>query len=432
MDLNASSTSSSNSQGEELCMVSIQCATMRVQGKYHYGTPSCNGCKTFFRRTIMKNQNFNCQYGGNCIVDKTIRCACRACRFQKCLSVGMNREAIQQNRDPIGYTKRTRRYPPVNGAQPASVKSVSKPSNQFPNMSAGIDATPEQIAEDSMLESLMRVESQVNLVRNAEGVVHKSLMIAVTSPSIFDNIEFLKQLNTVPQVMDALRPADGMDYQLWHERDWSIMIEWAKTIDVYANLSLTNKLALLRHSAITHPSLIQCFYTPDKGPDTVVFPNGAYFDRTPELNRPAGFQRKKYKMLDNLLKPMRKMKIDINEFAAAKAIFFLNPDADDLSPDVRIDISNSRAKITNALYRYIVRKSGSNNEEAADRFGKLLLLGTVIATMAVEMKEAVVVADFFEQIQFSPFAKQLLLGIKEEDAFKTENTPQNSVIEVVK
>lgn len=30
-------------------------------------------------------------------------------------------------------------------------------------------------------------------------------------------------------------------------------------------------------------------------------------------------------MLDNLLKPMRKMKIDINEFAAAKAIFFLNP-----------------------------------------------------------------------------------------------------------
>lgn len=42
-------------------------------------------------------------------------------------------------------------------------------------------------------------------------------------------------------------------------------------------------------------------------------------------SRPAGFQRKKYKMLDNLLNPMRKMNIDIVEFAAAKAIFFLNP-----------------------------------------------------------------------------------------------------------
>lgn len=47
------------------------------------------------------------------------------------------------------------------------------------------------------------------------------------------------------------------------------------------------------------------------------------------------------------------------------------------------------------------------------------------------MKEAVVVADFFEQIQFSPFAKQLLLGIKEEDAF-AENTPHASMIEIVK
>ena len=41
--------------------------------------------------------------------------------------------------------------------------------------------------------------------------------------------------------------------------------------------------------------------------------------------RPAGFLRKKHQMLDNLLKPMRRLNIDSNEFAAAKAIFFLNP-----------------------------------------------------------------------------------------------------------
>jgi hepatocyte nuclear factor 4 len=60
----------------------------------------------------------------------------------------------------------------------------------------------------------------------------------------------------------------------------------------------------------------------------------------------------------------------------------------------------------------MVKRRGS--EEAADRYGKLLLLGTVIATMAVEMKEAVVVADFFEQVKFSPFAKELLFGVKHE------------------
>uniref|UniRef100_A0A915DXT0 NR LBD domain-containing protein n=1 Tax=Ditylenchus dipsaci TaxID=166011 RepID=A0A915DXT0_9BILA len=107
------------------------------------------------------------------------------------------------------------------------------------------------------------------------------------------------------------------------------------------------------------------------------------------------------------------MNIDINEFAAAKAIFFLNPDADDLSADVRNPIADTRSSLTNALYRYMVRRRG--NEEAADRFGKLLLLGTVIATIAVEAKEAVVVADFFEQIQFSSFAKQLLFGLQSDE-----------------
>lgn len=41
--------------------------------------------------------------------------------------------------------------------------------------------------------------------------------------------------------------------------------------------------------------------------------------------RPTGFNRKKYQMLDQLLKPMREMNIDTTEFAAFKTIFFLNP-----------------------------------------------------------------------------------------------------------
>lgn len=53
------------------------------------------------------------------------------------------------------------------------------------------------------------------------------------------------------------------------------------------------------------------------------------------------------------------MSIDMNEFAAAKAIFFLNPDADDLSPEARPQISEGRSSLTNALYRYMVKKRGS-------------------------------------------------------------------------
>uniref|UniRef100_A0A1I7ZD25 Nuclear receptor domain-containing protein n=1 Tax=Steinernema glaseri TaxID=37863 RepID=A0A1I7ZD25_9BILA len=404
-------TPGSSSQVEELCLVCNDIST-----GYHYGVPSCNGCKTFFRRTIMKKQTFVCQYEGKCPVDKSIRCACRHCRFEKCLSVGMDRNAIQQNRDPIGYTKRTRRYPPVKNVASVPKTDLSLASSiavdQGSPTQSVVEMTPEQLAEDHLLQALKETEEKLAVVRCSHLEMGKSLIDYILKPCAFSDDAFMKKHATPIHNMNNMRRVEPADYQYWHEQDWILMIEWAKTIPFYELLPLPDKLALLRHSSITYPSLLQCFYSPDKGPDTIVFPNGAYFDRAPEPHRPAGFQRKKYQMLDQLLRPMRKMEIDSYEFAAAKAIFFLNPDADDVSMDVKMSISEGRSAITNALYRYMVKRRGV--EEAADRFGRLLLLGTVIATMAVEMKETVVVADFFGQIRFSQFAKELLFGIKEE------------------
>ena len=37
---------------------------------YHYDVPSCNGCKTFFRRTIITNRQFECHKDGKCQFNK--------------------------------------------------------------------------------------------------------------------------------------------------------------------------------------------------------------------------------------------------------------------------------------------------------------------------------------------------------------------------
>uniref|UniRef100_A0A914NEC4 Nuclear receptor domain-containing protein n=1 Tax=Meloidogyne incognita TaxID=6306 RepID=A0A914NEC4_MELIC len=62
----------------------------------HYGVISCNGCKTFFRRTVMTGRKFVCRKDGNCCFDKKDRCACRACRFRICVEAGMDEKAIQR------------------------------------------------------------------------------------------------------------------------------------------------------------------------------------------------------------------------------------------------------------------------------------------------------------------------------------------------
>uniref|UniRef100_A0AAF5D484 Nuclear receptor domain-containing protein n=2 Tax=Strongyloides stercoralis TaxID=6248 RepID=A0AAF5D484_STRER len=88
----------------DLCVV---CGDKAI-GK-HYGAVACNGCKGFFRRSVWQNLQYTCRFNKNCNVDKDHRNACRFCRFQKCLADGMKPEAIQNERDRIGSTKRSRK-----------------------------------------------------------------------------------------------------------------------------------------------------------------------------------------------------------------------------------------------------------------------------------------------------------------------------------
>jgi len=55
----------------------------------HYGLPTCEGCKGFFKRTVKNKRKYRCQKDGLCTIDKTQRNRCKYCRFQKCLSKGM-------------------------------------------------------------------------------------------------------------------------------------------------------------------------------------------------------------------------------------------------------------------------------------------------------------------------------------------------------
>ncbi|PIO68127.1 zinc finger, C4 type [Teladorsagia circumcincta] len=78
----------------------------------------------FFRRTVLRDQKFTCRFKHQCVVDKSMRCACRCCRFNKCVRVGMKREAIQFERDPTGSspTKRSRVSPAPAPEQPAETQ----------------------------------------------------------------------------------------------------------------------------------------------------------------------------------------------------------------------------------------------------------------------------------------------------------------------
>uniref|UniRef100_A0A8C9W0J5 Retinoid x receptor, alpha b n=1 Tax=Scleropages formosus TaxID=113540 RepID=A0A8C9W0J5_SCLFO len=69
----------------------------RSSGK-HYGVYSCEGCKGFFKRTVRKDLTYTCRDNKDCTIDKRQRNRCQYCRYQKCLAMGMKREAVQEER----------------------------------------------------------------------------------------------------------------------------------------------------------------------------------------------------------------------------------------------------------------------------------------------------------------------------------------------
>ncbi|EMP33843.1 Nuclear receptor subfamily 1 group D member 1 [Chelonia mydas] len=72
-----------------------------VASGFHYGVHACEGCKGFFRRSIQQNIQYKkCLKNENCSIIRINRNRCQQCRFKKCLSVGMSRDAVRFGRIP--------------------------------------------------------------------------------------------------------------------------------------------------------------------------------------------------------------------------------------------------------------------------------------------------------------------------------------------
>ncbi|XP_027700507.1 steroid hormone receptor ERR2 [Vombatus ursinus] len=76
-----------NAIPKRLCLV---CGD--IASGYHYGVASCEACKAFFKRTIQGNIEYSCPATNECEITKRRRKSCQACRFMKCLKVGMLKE----------------------------------------------------------------------------------------------------------------------------------------------------------------------------------------------------------------------------------------------------------------------------------------------------------------------------------------------------
>merc|ERR1719189_2352190 len=114
---------STNLKDGELGEGDLQCVVCgdKSSGK-HYGQVTCEGCKSFFKRSVRRNLTYQCRGNKNCPIDQHHRNQCQHCRLKKCFKMGMKREAVQRGRVPEPGT------PMLGFGFPPEYNSTSAPS----------------------------------------------------------------------------------------------------------------------------------------------------------------------------------------------------------------------------------------------------------------------------------------------------------------
>uniref|UniRef100_A0A671UHE4 Retinoid x receptor, beta b n=1 Tax=Sparus aurata TaxID=8175 RepID=A0A671UHE4_SPAAU len=260
----------------------------RSSGK-HYGVYSCEGCKGFFKRTVRKDLSYTCRDNKECLVDKRQRNRCQYCRYQKCLAMGMKREAVQEERQR-------------NREREGELE-----------FSVGVN---EEMPVEKILEAETAVEQKTEL--------HSDGGSAGNSPH--------------DAVTNICQTADKQLFAL---------VEWAKRIPHFSELPLDDQVILLR--AGWNELLIASFsHRSIALKDGVLLASELQRDSAHSAGVGAIFDR--YMVLTELVNKMRDMQMDKTELGCLRAIVLFNPDAKGLSNTSEVELL--REKVYASLEAY--------------------------------------------------------------------------------
>ncbi|XP_016087130.1 estrogen-related receptor gamma-like [Sinocyclocheilus grahami] len=291
-----------------------------VGSGFHYGVASCEACKAFFKRTIQGNIEYSCSVSRDCEITKRRRKSCQACRFTKCLSVGMLREGVRLDRVRGGRQKYKRRI----DSDSSIYCSVQQPHRKHSPCSAQ--------GENKVVALLLGAEPEK--------------VCAMPDPALPDSD--IKTLTTLCDLAD---------------RELVLNISWVKHIPGFSSLCLSDQMSLLQ-SAWMEILILHVAFRSLLCEDKLVFAEDYIMDA--EQAKSAGLLEL-HKAILQLVRRYRSMKLEREEFVTLKAIALANSDS------MHIEDVEAVQGLQDSLHEALLDYECVHHREDPRRTGKLIM-----------------------------------------------------------